>query len=79
MARVWVSPERARWEREERTVADELADGSIVVEVPFKGTDWLVKEVLREAGDAVVLEPEDARAAVARAVGRLRGVPVGAG
>ncbi len=79
VARVWVSPERARWEREERTVADELADGSIVVEVPFKGTDWLVKEVLREAGDAVVLEPEDARAAVARAVGRLRGVPVGAG
>jgi proteasome accessory factor C len=79
VARVWVSPERARWEREERTVAEELADGSIVVEVPFKGTDWLVKEVLREAGDAVVLEPEDARAAVARAVGRLRGVPVGAG
>ena len=57
----------------------ELADGSIVVEVPFKGIDWLVKEVLEEAGDAAVLEPEDARAAVARAVGRLRGVPVGAG
>src|SRR3954453_9486928 len=78
VARVWVSPERARWEREERTVAEELADGSIVVEVPFKGTDWLVREVLREAGDAVVLEPEDARAAVAREAGRLRGAPVGA-
>src|SRR3954447_12694042 len=78
VARVWVSPERARWEREARTVAEELADGSIVVEVPFKGTDWLVREVLREAGDAVVLEPEDARAAVAREAGRLRGAPVGA-
>ena len=38
-----------------------------------------MREVLKEAGDAAVLEPEDARAAVARAVGRLRGVPVGAG
>ncbi|HSD81031.1 MAG TPA: WYL domain-containing protein, partial [Solirubrobacteraceae bacterium] len=45
IARVWISPERARWEREERTVAEELADGSIVVEIPFKGTDWLVREV----------------------------------
>ena len=27
IARVWVSPERARWAREERRVAEELADG----------------------------------------------------
>ena len=50
----------------------ELADGSIVVELPFAGTDWLVREVLKEAGDAVVLEPEDAREAVREAVQRLR-------
>ena len=30
----------------------ELADGAIIVEFPFKGTDWLVREVLKEAGDA---------------------------
>ena len=72
IARVWISPERARWEREERRVAQELADGSIVVEVPFKGADWLVREVLREAGDAAVLEPADAREAVRRAVARLQ-------
>jgi proteasome accessory factor BC len=71
-ARVWISPERARWEREARKVAEELEDGSIVVEVPFKGADWLVHEVLREAGDAAVLEPADAREAVRRAVARLR-------
>ncbi len=71
-ARVWISPERARWERETRKVAQELEDGSIVVEVPFKGADWLVREVLREAGDAAVLEPADAREAVRRAVARLR-------
>ena len=72
IARVWVSPERARWAREERRVNQELADGSVIVELPFKGVDWLVREVLAEAGDAVVLEPADAREAVLAAVGRLR-------
>ena len=38
----------------------------------FKGTDWLVREVLAEAGDAAVLEPAEAREAVRAAVGRLR-------
>ena len=63
-ARVWVSPERARWAREERNVVDELEDGAVIVELGFAGVDWLVRETLKEAGDAVVLEPEDARAAV---------------
>ncbi len=63
-ARVWVSPERARWAREERRVAQELQDGGVVVELGFAGVDWLVREVLKEAGDAVVLEPADAREAV---------------
>jgi proteasome accessory factor C len=70
-ARVWVSAERARWAREERRVSEELADGAIVVELPFAGLDYLVREVLKEAGDAVVLEPEDAREAVLTAVSRL--------
>jgi proteasome accessory factor C len=63
-ARVWISPERARWAREDRTVVGEYADGAIVVEIGFAGLDWLVREVLKEAGDAVVLEPADAREAV---------------
>ncbi len=71
-ARVWVSPERARWAREARRVVEEWSDGAVVVELSFAGVDWLVREVLREAGDAAVLEPEDAREAVAAAVGRLR-------
>jgi proteasome accessory factor BC len=71
-ARVWISPERARWAREERRVAHELADGAIVVELSFAGTDWLVREVLKEAGDAAVLEPADAREAVRAAAERLR-------
>jgi proteasome accessory factor C len=72
LARVWVSAERARWAREERRVAQELADGAVVIELPFKGTDYLVNVVLKEAGDAAVLEPADARDAVRAAVERLR-------
>jgi len=78
-ARVWVSPGRARWAREERRVHQELEDGAVVVELGFAGTDWLVREVLAEAGDAAVLEPVDAREAVLAAVERVRGVSLGAG
>jgi predicted DNA-binding transcriptional regulator YafY len=73
VARVWISPERARWERERRVIAEELTDGALIAELPFAGTDWLVREVLREAGDAVVLEPEDARTAVHETAKKLLG------
>ncbi|MEJ7826303.1 MAG: WYL domain-containing protein, partial [Solirubrobacteraceae bacterium] len=72
VARVWVSPERARWAREQRRVAEQLADGSVIVELSFKGMDFLVRDVLAEGGDAAVLEPADAREAVLAAVTRLR-------
>jgi proteasome accessory factor C len=71
-ARVWISPERARWAREERGVSENLTDGAVIVELAFAGTDWLVREVLKEAGDAVVLEPADARQAVLAAAAKLR-------
>jgi proteasome accessory factor C len=74
-ARVWISRERARWARERWQVVDEWGDGSLVVEVSFAGTEWLVREVLKEAGDAAVLEPEDAREAVLGALAKLRPVP----
>jgi predicted DNA-binding transcriptional regulator YafY len=70
-ARVWVSPERARWAREARRVVEERSDGAVVVELSFAGVDWLVREILREAGDAAVLEPQDAREAVRAEVARL--------
>jgi proteasome accessory factor BC len=71
-ARVWISPERARWAREARRVVEERSDGAVVVELSFAGVDWLVREILKEAGDAAVLEPKDARNAVRLAVARLR-------
>jgi proteasome accessory factor BC len=70
-ARVWISPERARWAREERNVVAELADGSVIVELGFAGVDWLVRETLKEAGDAVVLAPADAREAVRQAAASI--------
>ena len=72
-ARVWVSPERARWAREGRRVVEELKDGSVIVELPFGGHDYLAREILKEAGDAAVLEPESARAAVLEAAEALAG------
>jgi proteasome accessory factor C len=66
VARVWVSPERSRWLREERNVVEELSDGSVVVELPYAGTSWLVREILRGAGDLVVLDPPEAREAIGR-------------
>jgi proteasome accessory factor BC len=73
-ARIWVSPDRARWAREDRRVVQELADGAVIVERAFAGGDWLAREVLKEAGDAVVLEPEDARRAVLEAAEAVLGV-----
>jgi predicted DNA-binding transcriptional regulator YafY len=72
-ARIWVSPDRARWAREDRRVVEELRDGSVIVERNFAGGDWLAREVLKEAGDAVVLEPEDARQAVLEAAEAVLG------
>jgi proteasome accessory factor C len=73
MARVWISPERARWAREDRPVLQELKDGAVVVEFPYAGHDYLAREILKEAGDAVVLEPEEAREAVLHAAEELAG------
>jgi len=70
-ARVWISPERARWAREERKVAAECSDGAVLVALSFAGTHWLARQILREAGDAVVLEPAEAREAVLATASRL--------
>jgi hypothetical protein len=72
-ARVWVAPEPARWAREERHVIQELADGAVIVEMPFAGHHYLAREILKNAGDAVVLEPDDARQAVLEAAESLAG------
>jgi proteasome accessory factor BC len=72
-ARIWVSPERARWAREDRRVVEELADGAVIVERTYASHEWLAREILKEGGDAVVLEPDEARQAVLEAAEALAG------
>jgi predicted DNA-binding transcriptional regulator YafY len=72
-ARIWVSPERARWEREDHRVVEELADGAVIVERAYASHEWLARELLKAAGDAVVLEPDEARQAVLDAAEALAG------
>ncbi len=72
-ARVWMAPDRARWAREDKRVVAELADGAVIVELPYAGHRYLARELLKEAGDAVVLEPDDARQAVLEAAEVLAG------
>jgi proteasome accessory factor C len=73
LARVWMAPDRARWAREDKRVVIELADGAVIVELPYAGHRYLARELLKEAGDAVVLEPDDARQAVLEAAEVLAG------
>ena len=54
-------------------MVEELQDGSVIVELPFGGHDYLAREILKEAGDAAVLEPEEARDAVLHAAEALCG------
>ena len=64
VARVWHSPEIARWKVERGARA--LTDRSAVADLPFKTEEWLVSEVLADAGETVVLEPAALRRVVAR-------------
>ena len=48
----------------------------MIVEHPFKGIDFLVRDILGDAGDAAVLEPAEAREGVLAAVERLRAAAV---
>jgi proteasome accessory factor C len=74
VARIWWSPERARWAREDKRVVEELKDGAVIVELPFQGTNWLVHQILSLGGDAVVLEPDEARGAVLEGAEALAGL-----
>ena len=63
LARLWHSAAVARWKVERG--ARGLTDKAAVSELPFKTDEWLVCEVLGDAGETIVLEPSDMRATVA--------------
>ena len=64
-ASVWCSPDLARWMLERHRSRERFADGSVLVEIPYASEDWLVRELLKYQGDAVLFEPVGLRKAVA--------------
>lgn len=72
VAKIWIEPGAARRVREEHEPVNELKDGAIVIELPYGGVNWLITEIFKFAGDAVVLEPADARDAVRAAAKALK-------
>jgi proteasome accessory factor BC len=64
VARIHYSKQVARWEVERG--AQQLRDGSATAEQKVGGPEWLVGEILRFRGEAVVIEPSDLRRSVAR-------------
>jgi proteasome accessory factor C len=78
LARLWHSPVIARWKVEQRG-GRLLTDKAALSELPFKTDEWLLSEVLADAGETVVLEPADMRARIAaraRALQQELGVTV---
>jgi proteasome accessory factor C len=64
------SPRIARW-LQERTPCVAADDGSVVVRHRVADARWLVRHVLQYGGDAVVVEPAEARRWVAQAASRM--------
>jgi proteasome accessory factor C len=72
-ASVWCSPALARWMLEKHRSRERFADGSVLVEIPYASEDWLVKELLKYQGDAVLFEPVALRRTVADLAGEVLG------
>jgi predicted DNA-binding transcriptional regulator YafY len=65
-ARIWYSPQVARWELEHGGSLTLLADGSAVGDVPVGSSEWITQHVLGLRGEAEVLEPADLRTRIAQ-------------
>ena len=64
-ASVWCSPAVARWMVEEHRSRERFSDGSVLVEIPYASEEWLVREIVKYGGEAVLFEPVDLRRTVA--------------
>lgn len=70
-ARVLFSPAVARWVHERQPDSAMLEDGSLLGEIPWFDDEWIVDEVLRYCGEAVVVAPAELRQQVREAALRL--------
>jgi proteasome accessory factor C len=62
---VHFAPEVARWIIEGRPDATRLVDGSATLRLATAGDQWLMEEILKYRGKAVVIEPADLRERIA--------------
>jgi proteasome accessory factor C len=70
-ARVLFSPEVARFVGEKQPSAVLLDDGSLVDEIPYFSQNWLIREVLKYRGHAVVISPGELRSSIAETANNL--------
>lgn len=70
-ASVWCSAELARWMIEEHPSWERHPDGSVLVEIPYSSEEWLVKEILKHQGEAVLFEPVALRRTIAEMASRI--------
>jgi len=70
-ATVLFSPDVSRWVYEKQPGTVMLEDGSLLAEIPWFDRDWIVHEILRYCGDAVVFASEKLRQQVADAAMQL--------
>jgi proteasome accessory factor C len=70
-ASVWCSPEVARWMVEKHSSRETFSDGSALVEIPYASEEWLVKELLKYQGEAVLFEPVALRRTVVQMAERV--------
>ncbi|MEZ5081451.1 MAG: WYL domain-containing protein [Thermoleophilia bacterium] len=64
-AEVWCSADQARWMIEKHPSWERFDDGSVLVQIPFSSEEWLVKEITKYRGEAVLVTPASVRDAVA--------------
>jgi proteasome accessory factor C len=72
VAQVWFAPSAAGYVMENSTDATRLVDGSALQRVATNGETWLLEEILKYRGQAVVVTPSDMRARIAARAGELR-------
>ncbi|MDX6552651.1 MAG: proteasome accessory factor [Gaiellales bacterium] len=70
-ARILYSAKRGRYEREVRPDVAALADGGALADVPYGSLEWLVPEILKNRGEAEVLDPPVVRDRVREAAQHL--------
>lgn len=70
-ATVWFSPVVSRWILEKQPDVTVLEDGSLTGNIPYFDAEWMIDEILKYRGEAVLVAPDGLRNRIAETAGRL--------